>query len=132
MKKNLFIAVSAIMMATANVKGEEIVNLSATPKVNYKLEVPMRSMSRYLNLDENQQQLMQGVSDDFQYAVACLEDASAEQRPAHMKKALRTHLSYTREVLKPEQYRRYLIILNNTMKNKGLDTLLFEDEMAMK
>lgn len=132
MKKNLFIAVSAIMMATANVKGEEIVNLSATPEVNYKLEVPMRSMSRYLNLDENQQCLMEDVSRDFQFAVACLENTSADQRAMDMKKALRMHLSYTREVLKPEQYRRYLVILNNTMKNKGLDTLLFDDQMAMK
>lgn len=129
MKKIMFIAVSVIMMATATAQGENKVNPSA-PEMNYKLGMNFRSMSRYLQLNEEQKCVMERASDDFRYAVSRLEKTTTEKRADNMQKALRKNLSYAHEVLSPEQYHRYLIVLNITIKNNGLDELLYSNELA--
>lgn len=127
MKKMFFIAVSAIMMATATAKGEE--NLA--PAANYKLVMNMRALSRYLVLNDEQADGMALVADDFRREVARLEKTAAEKRPERMQKALRKNLSYAHAILTPEQYRRYLVILNSTMVNNGLSDLLVSNDIAM-
>ena len=60
------------------------------------------------------------------------EYTKAEKRGARMQKALNINLSYAHKFLDAGQYRKYLALMNNSLKNKGLDTLLSEEEYASK
>lgn len=130
MKKSMFIAVAAIMMATANVKGQNKAN-EAAPAVNYEMKMNMNSLSRCLKLNEDQKDIMSYASDNFCYAVARLEHTNEEQRGEHLQDALHRNLVLARHSLDDKQYRLYLTIMNSTLINKGLYNLLNNDEVAM-
>ena len=131
--KKMIIAVVAIMMAAATINAQEKVEtVNNVNPVNYNFNINMRSLSRYLNLSQDQMEVMEYASDNFGYSVKRLEYTKAEKRGARMQKALNINLSYAHKFLDAGQYRKYLALMNNSLKNKGLDTLLSEEEYASK
>ena len=131
--KKMIIAVAAIMMAAANINAQEKVETvnNVTP-VNYNFNINMRSLSRYLNLSQDQMEVMEYASDNFGYSVKRLKRTKVEKRGARMQKALNINLAFAHKCLDEVQYRKYLALMNNSLKNKGLDTLLSEEEYASK
>lgn len=129
MKKMIIAVAAVIMMATANVSAQEKVETvnNATP-INYDFNINMRSLSRYLNLSQDQMEVMEYASENFGFSVKRLERTKAEKRGQRMQKALNINLSYAHKFLDANQYRKYLALMNNSLKNKGLDALLREDE----
>lgn len=131
--KKMIIAVAAIMMATAGVNAQEkneLVN-NAAP-ISYEFNMNMRALSRYLDLNEEQQDVMAYASDKFKFSVMRIERTKEEKRAERMHKALYLNLSYAHKCLNGEQYRKYLALMNTTLKNKGLDTLLVDESLASK
>ena len=131
--KKMIIAVAAIMMAAANINAQEKVETvnNVTP-INYDFNVNMRSLSRYLDLSQDQMEVMEYASENFCNSVKRLERTKEEKRGARMQKALNINLAYAHKFLEPAQYRKYLALMNNSLKNKGLDTLLVEEDLASK
>lgn len=129
----MIIAVVAIMMAAATINAQEKVETvnNVTP-VNYNFNINMRSLSRYLNLSQDQMEVMEYASDNFGYSVKRLKRTKVEKRGARMQKALNINLAFAHKCLDEVQYRKYLALMNNSLKNKGLDTLLSEEEYASK
>ncbi len=133
--KKVIIAVAAIMMATANVNAQEKVenvNINNATPINYEFNVNMRSLSRFLNLTEDQEEIMEYASDNFKYSLKRVERSKEEKRGARMQAALNTNLAYAHKVLDDKQYRKYLSLMNNSLRNKGLDTLLYNESLASK
>lgn len=131
--KKIFIAVAAIMMATANINAQEKVETvnNVTP-ICYDFNINMRSLSRYLDLSADQRDVMSYASDNFGNSVKRLERTKVEKRGARMQKALNINLAYAHKFLDEAQYRKYLALMNNSLRNKGLDTLLKEEALASK
>ncbi len=130
MKNVMIIAVAAIMMATAEVKAEEKAPVMES-SIEYTMDTNMRSLSRYLKLDSDQAVVMEAAAEDLKLAVSRLETAKEEKKASRMQRALGRNLAYAHECLSAEQYRKYLSLLNTTLRNKGLDTLLENDNIAM-
>ena len=127
MKKMFILAVSVIMMATANVNAQEV----APAKVDYNFNVNIKSLGRFLNLDEDQKSEMEYACGNFTAQVSHIQQVNEEERSERMQRVLARNLSFAHTVLDEAQYRKYLIILNNTMRNKHLDTLLESNNVAM-
>ncbi len=131
----MIIAVAAIMMASANVNAQEKVenvNVNNETPICYEFNVNMRSLSRFLNLTQEQEEVMEYASDNFKYSLKRVERSKAEKRGARMQSALNTNLAYAHKYLDNEQYRKYLALMNNSLRNKGLDTLLYSENLASK
>lgn len=131
--KKMIIAVVAIIMATATINAQEKLDTvnNVTP-INYDFNINMRSLSRYLNLSADQMDAMEYASDNFGYSVKRLERTKVEKRGARMQKALNINLAFAHKFLDDAQYRKYLALMNNSLRNKGLDTLLKEEGLASK
>ena len=131
--KKMIIAVVAIIMATANINAQEKLDTvnNVTP-ISYDFNINMRSLSRYLNLSADQMDAMEYASDNFGYSVKRLERTKVEKRGARMQKALNINLAFAHKFLDDAQYRKYLALMNNSLRNKGLDTLLNEEGLASK
>ncbi|MBR5716355.1 MAG: hypothetical protein IKX59_07180 [Bacteroidales bacterium] len=131
--KKMIIAVAAIMMAAANIIAQEKVETvnNVTP-ISYDFNINMRSLSRYLDLTQEQIEVMEYASENFGYSIKRLERTKEEKRGARMQKALNINLAYAHKFLDDKQYRKYLALMNNSLKNKGLDTLLKEESLASK
>lgn len=129
----MIIAVAAIMMAAANINAQEKVETvnNVTP-ISYDFNINMRSLSRYLDLTQEQIEVMEYASENFGYSIKRLERTKEEKRGARMQKALNINLAYAHKFLDDKQYRKYLALMNNSLKNKGLDTLLKEESLASK
>ena len=131
--KKMIIAVAAIMMAAANTNAQEKVETvnNVTP-ISYDFNINMRSLSRYLDLTQDQMDVMAYASDNFGNSVKRLENTKEEKRGARMQKALNINLAYAHKFLDEGQYRKYLALMNNSLRNKGLDNLLNEESLASK
>ena len=129
----MIIAVAAIMMAAANINAQEKLDTvnNVTP-INYDFNINMRSLSRYLNLSADQMDVMGYASENFGYSVKRLKRTKVEKRGARMQKALNINLAFAHKYLDEVQYRKYLALMNNSLRNKGLDTLLNEEGLASK
>ena len=129
----MIIAVAAIMMAAANINAQEKVETvnNVTP-ISYDFNINMRSLSRYLDLTQEQIEVMEYASENFGYSIKRLDRTKEEKRGARMQKALNINLAYAHKFLDEKQYRKYLALMNNSLKNKGLDTLLYQEELASK
>lgn len=138
MKKVFILAASAIMMASAaNLKAEEnnsnlmAENVEGVAPINYTVHMNMRSLSRCLNLTDDQIEVMSYASDYFKADIAKVATEEDMARPEAVRKAINRNLKLVRNVLEDKQYRDYLALLNRTLNNKGLSTLLYADAIAM-
>lgn len=139
MKKVFILAASAIMMASAaNLKAEEnnnsnlmTENVEGVAPINYTVHMNMRSLSRCLNLTDDQVEVMSYASDNFKADIAKVATEEDMARPEAVRKAINRNLKLVRNVLEDKQYRDYLALLNRTLNNKGLSTLLYADAIAM-
>jgi len=133
MRKLFFIAAMALMVSSAATAQEsELSNLATeTPAIDFSFSVNNNSLSRYLNLDENQDEQMKYIVDRFDNDLRFVAWSKEVKRPERFMKALTYNLSATHKVLNDAQYRKYLILLNNTLKNKGLDAMFYNDNLAM-
>ena len=87
----------------------------------YDLKVNLRKLGLFLQLSSDQMDGMTTVETEFQNdlmfaAVECTK----ENRKAVTKNAIDKHLQHVHYVLNKEQYRKYLIVLNATIKNRGI------------
>lgn len=130
MKKLLIVAaifaVSNAVMAQKNVE-----NLDATNNViDYSFKVNKRAVNRCLSLNEDQADKMEYICERFDQNLQSLGYGKAEKRAKRFYNALSYNLSAAHQVLSEEQYRKYLAMLNTTLRHKGLDIYLPVSDMA--
>lgn len=130
MKKVLFMAFVAIFMTTNAVKAEEVATVAN--EICYTVNINSHSLSRYLNLNCQQAETMEFASDKLYNSIKCLKKTEATKRPARLRTALNQNLALVKMTLDENQYREYLNVLNHTLNNKGLSSLLNEDYTAVR
>ena len=87
----------------------------------YDLKVNLRKLGSFLQLSSDQMDGMESVETEFKNDLmfAALE-CTRDNRNAVTKNAIDKHLKHVHYVLNKEQYRKYLIVLNATIKNRGI------------
>ena len=116
MKKIMIMAVAMFAMATTTFAAEENTNATAA----YNMNIKMGSLANALSLNMDQAEAVADVHKNFTADMMNAATASAEDRAAMIDKAVIKDLKYMHSILNDVQYRKYVMLLNATLVNRGL------------
>ena len=116
MKKIMIMAVAMFAMATTTFAAEENTNATAA----YNMNIKMGSLASALSLNIDQAEAVADVHKNFTADMMNAATASAEDRAAMIDKAVIKDLKYMHSILNDAQYRKYKMLLNATLVNRGL------------
>ena len=116
MKKIMIMAVAMFAMATTTFAAEENTNATAAFNMNIK----MGSLANALSLNLDQAEAVADVHKNFTADMMNAATATAEDRAAMIDKAVIKDLKYMHSILNNTQYRKYVMLLNATLINRGL------------
>ena len=116
MKKIMIMAVTMFAMATTTFAAEGNTNATAA----YNMNIKMGSLASALSLNIDQAEAVADVHKNFTADMMNAATASAEDRAAMIDKAVIKDLKYMHSILNDAQYRKYVMLLNATLVNRGL------------
>ena len=116
MKKIMIMAVAMFAMATTTFAAEENTNATAA----YNMNIKMGSLASALSLNIDQAEAVADVHKNFTADMMNAATATAEDRAAMIDKAVIKDLKYMHSILNNTQYRKYVMLLNATLINRGL------------
>lgn len=116
----MILAVVALLSMTVSFAEGE--NMNEANNTNaYEMNISMYSLSHALNLNNDQREAVADVNKAFSAEMMNAAVADKADRKAMVDKAVRKNLSYMHYILDREQYHKYIIILNATLNNRGLN-----------
>jgi len=86
----------------------------------YDMTVNMRKLAVTLGLTLDQMDAVQDIHRTFCVEMMMAAHASKDEREALLDKAVKKDVRYMHYVLDEKQYRKYLLLLNTTLRNRGL------------
>ena len=116
MKKIMVLAVAMFAMATATFAADEETNATAA----YNMNIKMSSLADALSLNIDQVEAVADVHKNFTADMMNAATAKGEERSAMIDKAVLKDLKYMHVILDNSQYRKYVMLLNTTLTNRGL------------
>ncbi|MBO7116020.1 MAG: hypothetical protein J6V87_03110 [Prevotella sp.] len=117
--KRLFLTVVAMLSMTLTFAGNENMN-SVNNAEAYNLSVNMGQLSKALALADDQKEAVAEIHKTFCAEMMFATQYGNEEREARMNAAIKKDLGFMNYVLNPDQYRKYVRLLNITMANRGL------------
>jgi hypothetical protein len=119
MKKIVLTVVAMLSMTMAFAKDED--TSAANDVQAYNMELNYGKLADCLCLSEDQEEVVEGVHKKFCAEMMKAAAASKDERKGMMDKAITKDLRYMHCILRNEQYRKYLQVLNATINNRGLN-----------
>ena len=116
MKKIMILAVAMFAMATTTFAADEATNATAA----YNMNVKMGSLANALSLNIDQAEAVADVHKNFTADMMNAATAAKDERTAMIDKAVIKDLKYMHSILNDSQYRKYVMLLNATLMNRGL------------
>ena len=116
MKKIMILAVAMFAMATTTFAADEATNATAA----YNMNVKMGSLANALSLNIDQAEAVADVHKNFTADMMNAATAAKDERTAMIDKAVIKDLKYMHSILNDSQYRKYVMLLNVTLMNRGL------------
>jgi len=86
----------------------------------YNMNVNMGSLADALSLNVDQAEAVADVHKNFTAEMMNAAVAPADERENMVGKAINKDLKYMHTILSDKQYRKYLMLLNTTLKNRGI------------
>lgn len=118
--KRLFLTVMAVLSMAVTFAENE--NLNSVDKTNiYNMTVNYSKLAESLGLTQDQLESVQDIHAEFCADMLNAYSANADERKEMVSKAINKDIRYMHYVLTREQYRKYLMILNATVNNRGLN-----------
>lgn len=124
MKKKIFMVALSLLSMTATyaeseaesrVAHEETADLSA-----YDMSVNMRKLAVTLGLTFDQMEAVSNIHETFKAEMELASRYDAAKRQKIVDRAIARDLRFMRYILSTEQYRKYQLLLNTTLRNRGL------------
>lgn len=119
MKRLFMVVVAMLSMTMTFAENETASNLNTTEAYNLKA-VNMKKLGHALNLSKDQMESFAEIHKTFSAELLFASQAAGEERQKMMDKAISKDLAYMNYILSPEQYRKYVMLLNVTLLNRGL------------
>ena len=111
--------VAMLSMTTAFAEDE---NTNAVNNVEaYKMDVNMDKLADALHLDWNQREAVENIHHVFNTEMTYAAKYGKNDREAMVKRAIDTDVKRMRSVLNAEQMHTYLMLLNTTINNRGIN-----------
>lgn len=122
MKKFVFMVALMLATNTANIlAGENSVNETENVE-NYCIHVNEKSLSKSLGMSKDQMEICSDVIKEFESdMVFASSNAKGESRKAVTRNAIMKNMRYMKMFLDEAQYKKYVLILNTTLVNRGID-----------
>ena len=118
--KRLFLMTIAMLSMTMtfaeNEEAKSVNNVEA-----YDMSVNMRKLSVALGLTNDQIEAVESIHNTFNAEMQLAALADTADRRECVKKAVNRDIKWMHYVLDEKQYRRYLMLLNTTLRNRGFD-----------
>ncbi len=119
MKKMILMVVAMLSMTmTSYAENENAEKINSVE--SYDMSVNMRKLAVALDMTFDQMETVGDIHRVFCSEMMLAAHASKEDREEMMDKAINKDLRYMRYVLDQKQYRKYLLLLNTTLHNRGL------------
>ena len=119
MKRLFMVVVAMLSMTMTFAENETASNLNTTEAYDLKT-VNMHKLGLALNLSKDQVESFAEIHKTFSAELLFASQASGDERQKMMDKAINKDLAYMNYILSPEQYHKYLMLLNVTLVNRGL------------
>ena len=120
MKKMMMTLVAMLSMTTVAFAEDE--NTNAVNNIEaYKMDVNMDKLSSALNLTWRQREVVENIHNVFNTEMIYAAQYGKNERDNMVKRAIDTDVKRMRSVLSAEQMHTYLLLLNTTLNNRGLN-----------
>lgn len=119
MKKIVLTLIAALSMTAAFAEGT--VDNEAAEAAKYEVNFNINSLGKALSLSYDQYDAVKDITSMFASDMMNAAAASGNERDELRNKAIIRDLAYMRTVLEPYQYRTYVMLLNATINNRGLN-----------
>ena len=110
--------VAMLSMTTAFAEGEktaEVSNLEA-----YEMNINMNKLSKALGLYDDQKEAVEEIHHTFAAELKFATVYGKKDRDTMMKRAISNDVKWMRYILDKDQMHTYLLLLNTTLRNRGL------------
>ena len=125
MKRLFLVTLAMISMTMTFAKTENAANVNVVnenAEETYDMTVNMRKLSVALGLTLDQIEAVETVHNTFnaEMQFAAHYDTN-EERKAQVKRAVEKDVKWMNYILTKDQYHKYLLLLNSTLNNRGLN-----------
>ena len=121
MKKMILTIVAMLSITTMNAGNKSAENVDNNNINVYDMSVNMRRLAITLGLTDNQMEAVESIHETFNAEMLFAANLSEEERKAMVEKAVSKDVKFMRYILDDKQYRKYLMLLNITLNNRGLN-----------
>ena len=118
MKKIVLMVVAMLSMTVSYAENENANNVKGVEA--YDMNVNMRKLAVTLGMTFDQMEAVEDIHRTFCAEMMFAAHANKDEREKLVDKAVKKDVRYMSYVLDKEQYRKYLILLNATLRNRGL------------
>ncbi len=118
MKKIVLTLVAMLTMTMANAENED--NNTVEAANAYDMSVNMRKLAVALGLTLDQMEAVQDIHHQFCNEMMLAAQAEGDERTNMVEQAVKKDVRYMHYILDDKQYRKYLLLLNTTLYNRGL------------
>ena len=95
-------------------------NATAEAAKAYDMTVNMRKLAVVLGLTMDQMEAVNDIHNQFCNEMMLAAQAMGDERAKLFNEAVKKDTRYMRYVLDEKQYKKYLLLLNTTLSNRGL------------
>ena len=118
MKKMILTVVALMSMTMTFAENESAANINTTEA--YNMTVNMNKLSQALGLSADQVEAVSEIHKSFSAEMMFAAQYGKDEREKRVDNAIKRDLAYMNYILNKDQYRKYLMLLNVTMHNRGL------------
>lgn len=86
-----------------------------------EMNVNVCRLQNYLGFNPDEFVFVSDVMERLNSDIKHLDNLEGEKYDKMLKKAVMRNLAYMRSILSQEQYSKYLVLLNTTLRNKGIE-----------
>lgn len=117
--KRMFLTVVAMLSMTLAFAEDENMN-NVNNAEAYNLEVNMNQLGKALGLTDDVKEAVAEIHKTFCAEMMFATQYGKEERDNRVNAAIKKDLGYMNYILSREQYKKYVMLLNLTMANRGL------------
>lgn len=118
--KRLFLTTIAVLSMTMAAFAENESAKSVNNVETYDMTINMRKLAETLGLTFDQMDAVETIHQTFNAEMLFAAQSDKEQQQELLDKAVSKDVKWMRYVLNDKQYRKYLLLLNTTLNNRGL------------
>jgi len=118
MKRLFLMTLAMLSMTMTFAENEETKNVTNVEA--YDMSVNMRKLSVALGLTTDQMEAVENIHNTFNAEMQLAAHTNENDRQERVNKAVERDIKWMRYVLDEKQYRKYLMLLNTTLNNRGL------------